>query len=97
MSDFREALEAALYRPVTDAELTRAHGLAHAAGRLLRRRIGPVPRSQYPDPAVALAMVRIVSRVVEGGGVLEVTDADLKWLAQAAATMRPPHPFTRDL
>lgn len=93
MSDFRAALEAALARPVTDDEVDRAYRLGHAAGRLLRRRIGPVPRGQYPDAAVALAIVRVVARVV-GGGVLAVTDADLQWLAQAAATMRPPHPFT---
>ncbi|HIW68879.1 MAG TPA: hypothetical protein H9878_12285 [Candidatus Dietzia merdigallinarum] len=94
MDDFREALEAVLARPVTDAELSRAHGLGHAAGRLLRRRTGPVPRSQYPDRAVALAIVRIVARVAEGGGVIEVTDADLRYLAQVAAMVRPPHPFT---
>lgn len=91
---FREALETALARPVTDAELSRAHRLGPAAGRLLRRRIGPVPRSEYPDAAVALAVVRIVARVVEAGGVIEVTDGDLKALAATAAAMRPPHPFT---
>ncbi|WP_256820578.1 hypothetical protein [Dietzia sp. Die43] len=94
MSDFRAALEAALARPVTDDEVDQAYRLGHAAGRLLRRRIGPVPHSQYPDAAIALAIVRVVSRVV-GGGVLEITDDDHRWLAQAAATMRPPHPFTR--
>lgn len=94
MSDFRAALEAALARPVTDDEVDGAYRLGHAAGRLLHRRSGPVPRNQYPDAAVALAIVRIVARVVEAGGVLEVKDADLRWLAQAAATMRPPHPFT---
>lgn len=91
---FQEALEAALHRPVTDAEVARAHRLGHPAGRLLRRRIGPVPRSEYPDEAVALVVVAIVARVVEGGGVIEVTDADLKALATIAATVRPPHPFT---
>lgn len=96
MSNFRLALETALGRPVTDDEVATAWSLGHPAGRLLRRRIGPVPRSQYPDAAVALAVVRIVARVVEaGGGVVEVTDDDLRWLAQAAAMMRPPHPFLR--
>ncbi|MGX1598526.1 hypothetical protein ACWIDS_15865 [Dietzia maris] len=93
MSDFRAALEAALARPVTDDEVERAYRLGHPAGRLLRRRVGPVPKPRYPDAAVALAVVRIVARVV-GGGVLEVTDADLRWLAQAAAIMRPTHSFT---
>lgn len=91
------ALEVALARPVTDAEVSRAHRLAPAAGSLLRRRIGPVPRSSYPDEAVALVIVRIVARVVERGGVLEVTDADLQALADTAASMRPPHPFTLGL
>lgn len=91
---FRDALEAALHRPVTDAEASRVHDLGHAAGRLLRRRIGPVPRSSYPDEAVALVVVRIVARVVEAGGVLEVTDDDLQALADTSAAMRPPHPFT---
>ncbi|MCT2140473.1 hypothetical protein [Dietzia cinnamea] len=95
MSDFRAALEAALARPVTDAELSRAYRLGPDAGRLLRRAIGPVPRSQYPDAAVALAVVRIVARAVEAGGVLQVTDADLRWLAHAAASMRPTPSFLR--
>ncbi|OAH41638.1 hypothetical protein AYJ66_06500 [Dietzia cinnamea] len=96
MTDFRASLEAALARPVTDAELSRAYRLGPDAGRLLRRRIGPVPSSEYPPMALALAVVRIVARVVEaGGGVLEVTDDDLRWLAHVAASMRPPHPFTR--
>ena len=95
MTDFRAALEAALARPVTDEEVATAWSLGHPAGRLLRRRIGPVPKSQYPDAAVALAVVRIVARVVgAGGGLVEVTDDDLKWLAQVSAMMRPPHPFT---
>lgn len=94
MSDFREALEAVLARPVTGAGLSRAHRLGHPAGRLLRRRIGPVPRSEYPEAAVTLVVVRIIARVMEGGGVLEVTDADLRALAEVSATMRPPHPFT---
>ncbi len=42
MGDFREALEAVLARPVTDAELSRAHRLGHPAGCLLRRAHGPV-------------------------------------------------------
>lgn len=91
---FRDALSAALHRPVTDAEVSRAYRLGHPAERLLRRRIGPVPRSEYPDAAVALVVVRIVARVVESGGVLEVTDVDLRVLADTAATMRPAHPFT---
>ena len=96
MGDFRAALEAALGRPATEDEVATAWSLGHPAGRLLRRRIGPVPQSQYPDAAVALAVVRIIARVVEaGGGLVEVTDDDLKWLAQVSATMRPPHPFLR--
>lgn len=78
MGDFREALEAVLARPVTDAELSRAHRLGHPAGCLLRRAHGPVLRSEYPDGTVALVAVRIIARVAEGGGVLEVTDADLR-------------------
>ncbi|GAA4261250.1 hypothetical protein [Dietzia aurantiaca] len=93
-STFRQALEAALARPVTDTEVSRAHRLGAAAGRLLRRRIGPVPKSVYPDQAVALAVVRIIARVAEAGGVIEVTDADLRFLADIAARMHPPHPFT---
>lgn len=92
--NFRAALEAALGRSATDEEVDRAWSLGHPAGRLLRRRIGPVPSSEYPDAAVALAVVRIVARVVGAGGVVEVTDDDLRFLAQAAAMMRPPHPFT---
>ena len=42
---------------------------------------------------VALVVVRIIARVMEGGGVLEVPDADLRALANLAAAMRPPHPF----
>lgn len=91
---FRQALEADLARPVTDVEVSRAHRLGPAAGRLLRRRIGPVPTAVYPDQAVALVIVRIVARVAENGGVVEVTDADLRFLADTAAAMRPPHPFT---
>lgn len=94
MGDVRIALEAVLARPVTDAELSRAHRLGHPAGRLLRRRIGPVPRSEYPDAVVALVVVRIIARVMEGSGVLEVTDVDLRYLADTAAAMRPPHPCT---
>lgn len=94
MSDFRAALEAALARPVTDDEVDRAHRLGHPAGRLLRRAIGPVLHSQYPNPAVALVVVRIVARVVDAGGVLEVADDDLRYLASLAATIRPLHPFT---
>lgn len=39
-------------------------------------------------------VVRIIARVMEGGGVLEVTDSDLRALANLAAMIRPPHPFT---
>ncbi|KAA0917007.1 hypothetical protein [Dietzia sp. ANT_WB102] len=92
--NFQEALEAALHRPVTDSEVSRAYRLGHAAGRLLRRRIGPVPRSEYPDVAVALVVVRIVTRVVEVGGVKEVTDVDLRALVEVSASRRQPHPFT---
>ncbi|MBB1025069.1 MULTISPECIES: hypothetical protein [unclassified Dietzia] len=43
---------------------------------------------------MALVVVRIIVRVVEGGGVLEATDADLRTLADLAAAIRPPQPFT---
>lgn len=94
MMDFRAALQAALHRPVTDAEVSRAWRLGHPAGRLLRRATGPVPRSEHPDAAVALVIVRMVARVIERGGVIEVTDEDRRYLAKTAAALRPPHPFT---
>ena len=71
------------------APLEWPYGEAAAA---LRKAVGPVPRSEYPDLAVARAVARIGERALATGTV-EVTDADLKWLAHAAAMMRPPHPF----
>ena len=64
------------------------------AAAALRRKIGPVPRSQYPDLAVARAVARIGDRALESGEVV-VTDDDLHTLATEAAALRPPHPFTR--
>lgn len=64
------------------------------AAEALRRKIGPVPRSEYPDLAVARAVGRIGERAVATGTV-EVTDDDLRTLATEAAALRPPHPFTR--
>lgn len=63
------------------------------AAQALAEKIGPVPRSQYPDLAVARAVGRIGDRAVVTGTV-EVTDDDLRQLATEAAAMRPPHPFT---
>ncbi|MEW1936001.1 hypothetical protein AB0331_01355 [Dietzia maris] len=63
------------------------------AAAALRKAVGPVPRSQYPDLAVARAVGRIGERAVATGTV-EVTDDDLRTLATEAAALRPPHPFT---
>ncbi|GAA1052390.1 hypothetical protein [Dietzia natronolimnaea] len=62
------------------------------AAEALGKKIGPVPRSQYPDLAVARAVARIGKRALTTGTV-EVTDDDLRTLAGEAAMMRPPHPF----
>lgn len=91
---FRDALEAALHRPVTEAEVSRAYRMVPTAGRLLRQATGPVARSEHPDEAVALVVVAMVARVLEAGAVLEFTDDDRRTLAKVAAAMRPPHPFT---
>jgi hypothetical protein len=63
------------------------------AAQALAEKIGPVPRSQYPDLAVARAVARIGERA-QATGVVEVLDADLRILATEAAALRPPHPFT---
>ncbi|MCT1639743.1 hypothetical protein [Dietzia cinnamea] len=63
------------------------------AAQALAEKIGPVPRSQYPDLAVARAVGRIGDRALTTG-VVEVLDDDLRTLATEAAMMRPPHPFT---
>ncbi|AVM65391.1 hypothetical protein C3V38_14450 [Dietzia sp. oral taxon 368] len=62
------------------------------AAAALRKAVGPVPRSEYPDLAVARAVARIGDRALESGEVV-VTDHDLRTLATEAAAMRPPHPF----
>lgn len=64
-----------------------------AAALALRRATGPVPRSEYPDAAVAATVARIATRAAYTG-VVEVTDDDRRYLAGLAAAMRPPHPFT---
>ncbi|MFJ5872319.1 hypothetical protein ACIQD2_14365 [Dietzia maris] len=66
------------------------YGQAAAA---LGKKTGSVPRSQYPDLAVARAVARIGDRAMVTGTV-EVTDDDLRVLATEAAALRPPHPFT---
>ncbi|MCT2264495.1 hypothetical protein M3F32_07815 [Dietzia cinnamea] len=71
------------------APLPWPYGEAAAA---LRKAVGPVPRSEYPDLAVARAVGRIGERAVATGTV-EVLDDDLRTLATEAAMMRPPHPF----
>lgn len=63
------------------------------AAQALADKIGPVPRSQYPDLATARAVGRIGERALTTGTV-EVTDDDLRTLATEAAALRPPHPFT---
>ncbi|MBB0993781.1 hypothetical protein G6010_05385 [Dietzia sp. SLG510A3-3B2-2] len=64
------------------------------AAQALAEKIGPVPRSQYPDLAVARAVGRIGERALTTG-VVVVLDDDLRTLATEAAALRPPHPFTR--
>ena len=63
------------------------------AAEALRRKVGPVPRSEYPDLATARAVGRIGDRALTTG-VVVVLDDDLRTLATEAAALRPPHPFT---
>lgn len=63
------------------------------AAQALAEKIGPVPRSQYPDLAVARAVGRIAERAL-ATEVVVVLDDDLRTLATEAAALRPPHPFT---
>lgn len=72
------------------ASMSWPYGEAAAA---LRKAVGPVPRSEYPDLATARAVGRIGDRAL-ATGVVVVLDDDLRTLATEAAMMRPPHPFT---